>query len=177
MYRDPYEKFVLMPVRRRPAPTPIVPRERVQPPPKVKAKSDKAKPDPVKLYNLASSSGWPAQASSVRSLTEVVSKVSGLRISDILGRSHVPDHAKARHIVSWLARRFTGSSAAAIATHIRRKDHTAVLYGVAKVELVIREAPICAPPANEAEAWARALWTAFWPALGNRDPLKMREGQ
>lgn len=169
MYVDPYEKFVRLPGRKPPAPTPIVPRERVQPPPKLEAG-----PDPVAEYRLAASSGWTEQPVSIRSLATVVSKVACMPLSDILGPCRMVPYAKARHIAMWLARRYTGAGTPKIAKQLRRKDHDTILHGIARVDLAIREAPICAPASDTPKAWAEVLWAAGWPALARRDPLKAR---
>lgn len=165
MEADPYEKFVRMPVRKVHVPMSIVPRERVRP---------KPGPDPLKRYRLAASSGWAAPVVSIRSLVGVVSKISGLPASDILGPCRVTHFSKARHIAAWLARRFTGCGTSRIAKGIRRKDHASVIYALARVDLAIEEAPIASPGADTPEAWAAALWEAQWPVLARRDPMKAR---
>lgn len=169
MYTDPYEKFERLPVRKGPAPPSIVPRERVQPPPRVKAG-----PDPVTQYRLATSSGWPAQPISIRGFVVAVSRVSGLAVSDILGPCRVPIYAKARHIAAWLARRYTDASLPAIARQLRRKDHQTIAHAIARVDLAIKEAPICAPALDTPKEWVPVLWAAQWPALNNRNPMKER---
>ena len=167
MWSDPYEKFVTMPVRRIAAPAPIVvPRERVQPEP--------PKPDPVEQFRLVAVSGWPNEQPSIRSLAHAVAKRSGVGVTDILGKGRRSDPVKARHILTWLARRFTKSSAPVIASALRRRDHTAVLYSVARVNLAIRETGIPSPPCNTPEAWTSLLWTADWPELGRHDPRRPR---
>jgi chromosomal replication initiation ATPase DnaA len=119
-------------------------------------------------------SEWPAQRTTIRSLAEVVSTVSGLPVADILGPRHTASEAKARQIVTWLSRRYTKSSTTTIATHTGRKDHTTVLHSAARVALAIREANIAAPASDTPEAWTVALWEAAWPPLNYRRPRKVR---
>lgn len=116
---------------------------------------------------------WPARRTTVRSLAEVVSRCSGLPVSDILGPRHTAAFAKARQVVTWLARRYTTSSTTVIAVHTGRKDHTTVLHSAARVELAIREANIASPAADTPEAWAAALWGTAWPPLNYRRPRKV----
>lgn len=116
----------------------------------------------------------PYATLTVRSLAHVVAKLSGVPVSDILGSRHIASHAKARHIVAWLARRFTRTSLPVIARVMQRRHHTTVLHSVARVNLVIAEEHIVAPVPDTPEAWAAALWDAEWPDLRNRDPMKVR---
>jgi hypothetical protein len=180
MYTDPYEKFIGRPAPRRAVPAPVVPRERVRPEP--------VKPDPVKRFRLAAVGGWPAQQmeaarardpsamepQTVRSLARTVAKCSGVSAADILGKSRRSDFAKARHILTWLARRFTKASLPAIAAGLGRRDHTAVMHSVARVNLAIREASIPRPLSDTPEVWARLLWLATWPELRRRNPMKVK---
>lgn len=114
------------------------------------------------------------QRTTIRSLADVVYQCSGVPVSDIVGRCRLAGIAKARHIVSWLARRYTNASSAVIATHTGRKDHTTALYSVARVNLAIHEANISAPSADTAEVWASVLWATPWPAVNYRNPMRLR---
>jgi chromosomal replication initiation ATPase DnaA len=115
----------------------------------------------------------PPRRTTIRSLAVVVSQCSGVPVSDIIGHRRFAALAKARHILSWLARRYTRSSAPVIATHTGRREHTTALYSVARVHLAIREADIAAPADDVAEAWAAILWVTPWPALNSRDPMRL----
>jgi chromosomal replication initiation ATPase DnaA len=129
--------------------------------------------DSVRQYRLAGLSGWPAERPTVRTLAHAVAKCSGLGVADILGKGRRSDYVKARHVLTWLARRFTKSSAPVIAAALKRRDHYAVLYSIARVNLAIREARIPSPASDTPEAWAGLLWNADWPALERRDPMRV----
>ena len=175
MWSDPYEKFVTLPVRRTAAPAAsVVPRTRVRPEPPKPSLKPSLKPDLVERYRLVAASGWPNERPTIRTLAHAVSKRSGIGVTDILGTSRRSDAVKARHILTWLARRFIRSSAPIIATALRRRDHTAVLYSIARVNLAIREARIPSPCSETPEDWAGVLWNADWPALGRHDPRRPR---
>lgn len=114
------------------------------------------------------------QRTTIRSLAEVVSTVSGVPASDIVGPRHTAAFSKARQVVSWLARRYTNSSSPVIARYTGRKDHTTALHSIARVDLAIREAGIAAPAADTPEAWAAVLWDSQWPPLNYRNPMQLR---
>jgi chromosomal replication initiation ATPase DnaA len=120
------------------------------------------------------SAQWPAQRPTILSLAEVVSQFSGVRVTDITGPGRTAAVAKARHIVSWLARRFTRQSSSVIARHTGGRDHSTALYSIARVSLAICEASIAAPVIDTPEAWTDALWEAHWPSLRRRDPMRLR---
>lgn len=117
---------------------------------------------------------WPARRTTIRSLTEVVSTVSGHSVADITGPRHTAGASKARQIVTWLSRRYTLCSTSVIARHTGRKDHTTVLHSTARVELAIREANIAPPASDTPEDWAAALWESTWPRLNYRRPMRVR---
>jgi hypothetical protein len=138
--------------------------------------------DPVPLFRLAAAAGWPADQIerfagrndpiTLRSLTETVSQHAGVPVTDIVGPTRRPDCVRARHIVSWLARRFTNKSATIIVHHLGRHNHTTALWGAARIDLAIREAGILPPPLNTPRAWTVALWNAKWPLLRYRNPMR-----
>jgi chromosomal replication initiation ATPase DnaA len=116
----------------------------------------------------------PAQRTTILSLVEIVSQSSGVRVTDITGTGRTAAVTKSRHIVSWLARRFTRQSSSVIARHTGGRDHSTALYSIARVRLAICEASIASPVIDTPEAWTDVLWAAHWPALRRRDPMRMR---
>jgi hypothetical protein len=139
--------------------------------------------NPVPLFRLAAAAGWPADQIrmsvgrndpvTLRSLTETVSQHAGVAVADIVGPTRRPDCVRSRHIVSWLARRFTNKSGTVIVHHLGRRTHTTVLWGAARIDLAIREAGILPPALNTPRAWTVALWNAEWPPLQYRNPMRV----
>jgi hypothetical protein len=99
----------------------------------------------------------------MRRLLALVSGVSWIRQADILSARRQANTVKARQIVFWLAKKFTGLSFPQISRRIGDRDHTTVLYGVRRVQSVIDRLNIevteC--PVEMAER----LWAAEWPRV------------
>lgn len=73
---------------------------------------------------------------SIRTLTELVSEVTGVAVADIRSESRLLSISRARHLAMWAAYAYPHRGPAAIG-RIVDKDHSSVLYAVAKIEAEI----------------------------------------
>lgn len=171
MYSDPYERFVHKPVERHPAIAPVVPRERVQPGPPDPTPWNED-PDVLSLlsqFRLIASVVRPNDMHPLRvaDILSLVSHLSGLPVTEILSDRRCTSTVKARHIVAWLARRFTHRSLKEIGRQLGKRDHTTLMHGLSRVDYAVSDIQLAAEP-NTLGAWAVALWRADWPPIAGR---------
>ncbi len=102
---------------------------------------------------------------SFREIIEVVSGVSGVPLADLYSARRMKEIVRPRQVVFWLCRRFTRRSLPVIGRYTGGRDHTTVLHGVRRVDVV---AATLKPERDDPEAWTRALLTATWPPLLNK---------
>jgi hypothetical protein len=78
----------------------------------------------------------PRKRPSVKDLLIYVSAKRDVDILDMMSARRTAHVARARQIVMYLAKRFTLLSLPAIGRHLAGKDHTTILHGVRKIELL-----------------------------------------
>lgn len=94
----------------------------------------------------------------VHELLTIVAAISGLSVGDLKSEQRSLNLVRPRHVFFWLARRFTSRSLPFIGTVCGGRDHTTVLHGVRKIEVVA--AAIAPPDRDHPDAWARSLLAA-----------------
>jgi len=93
----------------------------------------------------------------VRKIVEMVSKVSGVPVHELKGKSKVAPLVDARQVIMFLAYRFTDRSLPVIGKELGGRDHTTAMHGERKIERIIRERKMPGPVENTPEAWAPIL--------------------
>ena len=106
----------------------------------------------------------PSGLRTVTPLIRYVSRLTHHPQRDLIGPYRDANLVKARHIVMWLARRFTERSLPEIGRALGCRDHTTIMHGCRKVERVI--ATVGLPDRDTPEDWARLLWARQWPRTG-----------
>ena len=76
----------------------------------------------------------PRKDLSFHSIMHAVCLACGVSQTALVAKSRRHAVCDARHILFWLARRYTGQSLVWIGQHVGGRDHTTVLHGVEKVE-------------------------------------------
>jgi hypothetical protein len=94
-------------------------------------------------------------------LARIVAEVSDIPVEDITSRNVKTGPCKARHIVAWLAIKYTQFSLPAIASALGRDDHTTCINARDRVGMVVSQ--LGAPSVLTPRAWAFHLWNAQWP--------------
>lgn len=180
MYEDPYERFIHKPLDRKPAPTPVVPRERV-------SRSERERAERARLETLSQAheaflakyrlvaeieqsgdsapAGDEPAAFNVADIRRTVSSLTGVSLLDLTSDRRGASISKARQIFCWTARRFSTMSLPQIAQRIGR-DHSTVYHGIARVNLAIDDLGLMA--GETPRAWITALWSVEWPPDNRR---------
>ena len=57
--------------------------------------------------------------------------------AEVLGPARTRKHARNRHLLMFLARKWTGDSLAAIGARVGGRDHSTVLWGIRKIERLL----------------------------------------
>jgi transposase-like protein len=100
----------------------------------------------------------PPKAPLIAEIIDLVASVTKTRREELFSERRQRDLVRKRHMVMWLARRFTGRSLTKIGFHVGGKDHTTVIHGCRYFDNLIKEPKIGEPAEDTAEAWAQHLW-------------------
>jgi chromosomal replication initiation ATPase DnaA len=100
----------------------------------------------------------------LKDLLDIVLAVTELPKVGLLSERRDAEAVKARHILFWLARRFTLRSLPDIGRRTGGREHTTVLHGTRKVDAVVKIMEV-SPGDETPEAWAKLLWEKKWPTL------------
>jgi hypothetical protein len=162
---NPYERFLDRTIEKARPPTPVV----ILPPPRPARAVDAPKPGPktplMAPEDLEIIKARPVKAGrrgSVRivQVIALVSKVTNLSVSEIIGPSKKQPLVRTRFVAVWLCRRFTGLSTTRIAKGFGGRDHTTIVNAIQQVDRVIRVHKI--RPADDSLAgWMPALLKAL----------------
>lgn len=115
----------------------------------------------------------------MRTITEIVSAVSGISVEEIHGESRFSQTAKARLIVMWLSRRFAKKSYPEIGRLLGKRDHSTAIHGVRRVEKLVADGVVAWPEHDTALEWAKVLWETPWPnnLTGNTNARRGQEAR
>lgn len=98
-------------------------------------------------------------------LLKLVSAIADVPVAGILSRRQDARAAKTRFVLYWLATRFTDRSLPAIGRAYGGRDHTTILYGMRRCELLVDSLPNT-PGSDTPACWARLLLAqpdSAWP--------------
>lgn len=142
------------PIIRKPVETPA-PKERTEP--KIEQEGF-IPPKPVRPQDFED-----PKSVTMKSLTAIVADVTGVSALEITSHRRRPLQVKARQILYWLGKNYTGLSLPQIGHRVGRRDHTSALWGIRKVQAVADrldiEKPACPIAATQ------LLWAAEWPKV------------
>lgn len=133
---------------------PIVHRPKVAPKSK---RPEPPKPAPVAKPTPAPVPYGPSLSPSVRSIIEMVARVSGQPVHEIRGKSRERRLFEPRHVIMFLAYKLTDRSLPLIGRELGGKDHTSVIHAIKKIERLIEERIILLPESASPEDWAVIL--------------------
>jgi transposase len=98
----------------------------------------------------------PPKAPLIAEIIDLVATVTKTRRDELFSERRQRDLVRKRHMMMWLARRFTGRSLTKIGKYIGGRDHTTVIHGCRYFDNLIKE--IGGPEEDTKEAWAQHLW-------------------
>ena len=99
----------------------------------------------------------PHHRPTIKDLVRIACSITGRqRPTDILSARRDARLVRVRHVIMWLAKRFTLHSLPDIGRALGNRDHTTVLHGVRKIDHRVAELG-SGPAADTPEAWARLL--------------------
>jgi hypothetical protein len=112
-------------------------------------------PKPVRPEDFEDQKSFP-----MKRLTAIVAAVTGVSGLEIASHRRRPHQVKARHILCWIAKNYTGLSLPQIGHRVGRRDHTSVWFAVHKVQAIFEGLDVAKPDCPIAAA--ELLWAADW---------------
>lgn len=101
-------------------------------------------------------------------IIEMVAKVSGLSVAEIVGTNRQRRLVRARQVTMWLCRRFAGRSTTMIGQKIGGRDHTTVIHALLVIDKIVQSK--ISPTRDTPAGWVRPLLEAAG-ALNKEDPI------
>jgi chromosomal replication initiation ATPase DnaA len=98
----------------------------------------------------------------LKDLFRVVTDLTRVSASDIRSDRRARPVAKARFIAYWLMRHYSQKSFPQIGRFLADRDHTTIMYGVERVDVIAKRAGISSDLAPEVAALR--LWRLDWPS-------------
>lgn len=122
-----------------------------------------ARPSDIKSSKLPSSGSHDTWYWACDNLIRIGSTIGGFTPGEICSHRRGQSIAKARQIICWLMRKFTGLSLPGIGRMIGHRDHTTIMHACQRVDAVIAFYGVDIE--GSADAIARQLWGLDWRAV------------
>jgi len=100
------------------------------------------------------------KAFTMKRLTAICAEVTGVTALEITSHRRRPHQVKARHILCWIAKNYTGLSLPQIGHRVGRRDHSSVWFAVHKVQAIFQRLDAVKPDCPVAAV--ELLWAADW---------------